>query len=78
MKMTLFRAGVEQNPELIVEVSGLLDNLRSAWRQIDSGTAESAPKPDEMEFTPKNAGFPGSSPPPVVENGYGSSFSISA
>jgi flagellar protein FliS len=76
MKTTLFRAGVEQNPGLVVEVSGLLENLRSAWRQIDSGAAVSTPKSDEMEFIPKNAGFTGS--PPVVESGYGKSFSISA
>lgn len=77
IKMTLFRASAEQNPDLIVEVSGLLENLRSAWRQIDSQNTVSTPKSGEVEFIPQSSGFPGNHPP-VVESGYGSSFSISA
>ena len=34
MKRTLFKAGAEQNPALVVEVTGLFENLRSAWRQV--------------------------------------------
>ena len=41
MKTTLLRAGVEQNPDLVVEVEGLLENLRSSWKQIDSGASAS-------------------------------------
>ena len=70
IRMTLLRAGMEQNPDLLVEVSGLLESLNSAWRQIDSGAAGSSTVPDE------NDGYHGK--PPVTENGYMSSFSISA
>ena len=66
IKMTLLRAGVEQNPDLLIEVMGLLENLHSAWRQIDSGAAESSPGA-------------GNGNPPIDEDaGYMSSFSISA
>ena len=70
IKITLLRAGVEQNPDLLVEVMGLLENLHSAWRQIDSGVAESSPESDN------NAGYPGNKP--AAEDGFMSSFSISA
>ena len=77
MQTTLFRASLEQNPDLLVEVSGLLENLRSAWQQIDSGNAAPASEYGKVEtVTIKNAGFQGN--PPVVESGYPSSFSISA
>jgi len=68
--MTLLRAGVEQNPDLITEVSGLLENLRSAWHQIDSGAVESASESGKSAKFTEN--------PPVSEGGYMSSFSISA
>ena len=67
MKMTLFRAGAEQNPGLVVEVLGLLENLRSAWRQVDSGNA--APAKESAVFQENT---------PVAEGEYMSSFSISA
>ena len=70
IKMTLLRAGMEQNPALLVEVSGLLENLHSAWKQIDSGAVESSPEFDE------SGGFHGN--PQVVESGLMGSFSISA
>ena len=76
MKTTLFRASVEQNPAMLAEVSGLLDNLRSAWRQVDSGAVASDQKSGETGTAPQNNGFFGKSP--VVESGYGKSFSISA
>ena len=69
VKMTLLRAGMEQNPALLVEVSGLLESLHSAWKQIDSGAVESSPEFD-------GAGFHGN--PQVVESGLMGSFSISA
>jgi len=74
MKTTLFRAGVEQNPKLLVEISGLLENLRSAWKQIDSGIT--ALEPNNVESFP-GAGFQ-MNPPPVADRGYIKSFSISA
>jgi len=76
MRSTLFRASVEQNPALIVEVSGLLEDLHSAWQQIDSGAIVSAPNSDDMGYAPQNAGFPGNIPP--VESGRIRSISISA
>ena len=36
MKANMLRAGAEQNFDLIAEVYRLLENLRSAWRRIDS------------------------------------------
>jgi len=39
MKANLLRAGAERNPDLISEVIKPLENLRSAWRDIDSGPA---------------------------------------
>ena len=75
MKTTLLRAGVEQNTDLVKEVSGLLENLRSAWQQIDSGAAINA-----LESAKKNAmqsaGFSGN--PEAGEDGGMGSFSISA
>ena len=73
MKMTLFRASAEQNPALLTEVSGLLENLRSAWKQIDSGT--DVPSVDSDAPVSK-AGF--HETPQVVESGYMKSFSVSA
>jgi flagellar protein FliS len=75
MKATLLRASVEQNPDLIVEVSGLLENLRSAWQQIDAGSIASSLESAKAESI-QNAGF--NEPAPTAEGGYMSSFSISA
>jgi flagellar secretion chaperone FliS len=33
MKQQVFKSTVEQNPQPLAEVSGLLENLRSAWRE---------------------------------------------
>ena len=76
MKMTLLQAGVDQNPDMVVEVLGLLESLRSAWRQIDSGAAASTLEFSKMQSI-ENAGFPGN-PQEAAESGYLSSFSISA
>jgi len=73
MKTTLLRAGVEQNPALIVEVSGLLENLRSSWKQIESGASASVLESAKMEAL-QNAGLSGDSG--TVEGG--KPFSISA
>ena len=43
MKSNLLRAGTEQKPDLIADVFRLLENLRSAWRQIDPGAGATAP-----------------------------------
>jgi len=67
MTSTLFRAGMEQNPDLVVEVSKLLDTLRSAWKQIEITTAS-------QEYP--NSGFQESVP--AAGGGRLSSFSISA
>jgi len=75
MKTTLLRAGVEQNPGLVVEVSGLLENLRSSWQQIDSGTSAAALEDAKMEAM-KNAGV--NEEPEAVEGVNMNSFSISA
>jgi len=75
MKTTLLRAGVEQNIGLVVEVSGLLENLRSSWQQIDSGTSAAAMEAAKMEAM-KNAGF--NDEPATVEGVNMNSFSISA
>jgi flagellar protein FliS len=75
MKSTLLRASVEQNTALIVEVSGLLENLRSAWRQIDSEAALSAMASAKLESL-KNAGMKEESN--TAERGGMNSFSISA
>ena len=75
MKTTLLRAGVEQNTVLVKEVSGLLENLRSAWKQIDSGAAITALEAAKMKSM-QNAGFNGNSE--SAEDGGMSSFSISA
>ena len=75
MKMTLLRACTEQNPELVVEVLGLLESLRSAWRQIDAGAAAAAMESARLNSF-GNAGF--NAPTPDAESGYMSSFSISA
>ena len=75
MKTTLLRAGVEQNPSLVVEVSGLLENLRSSWQQVDSGTSAAVMEEARMEAI-KNAGFNEES---AVDEGLNmTSFSISA
>lgn len=75
MKSTLLRASVEQEPKLIAEVLGLLENLCSAWRQIDSSAVVTS---DELgKLNPvQNAGFPEKLP--VVDGGLLGSFSISA
>jgi len=75
MKTTLLRASVEQNPGLVVEVSGLLENLRSSWQQIDSGTSAAALESAKMEAI-KNTGFSEGSD--VAEGVNMNSFSISA
>jgi len=75
MKTTLLRAGVEQNSDLVKEVSGLLENLRSAWRQIDSGAAITALESAKMNAM-QGAGFNGN--PEAAEDGGMGSFSISA
>lgn len=75
MKTTMLRASIEQNPALIVEVSGLLENLRSAWRQIDSGAAAANMKPGDVK-SGQNSGFAGK--PPAADVGYVRSFSFSA
>jgi len=75
MRTTLLRAGIEQNPALIVEISGLLESLRSAWRQIDNGTNVPALNTGEMKAV-QSGGF--NEKPPVAERGYLRSFSFSA
>jgi flagellar protein FliS len=74
MKKTLLRASIEQNPDLLVEVSGLLENLRSAWRQIDSGAAAAM----ESGETGSVQGAGVSENPQTDEDQYVRSFSISA
>ena len=75
MKTTLLRAGAEQNPGLITEVSGLLENLRSAWRQIDGGTTASELESNGIKSL-QSAGI--TENPPASESEHMSSFSISA
>ena len=75
MKTTMLRASIEQNPDLIVEISGLLENLRSAWRQLDSGAGASNQKSGDMK-SGQNGGFNGK--PPASDVGYVRSFSFSA
>jgi flagellar secretion chaperone FliS len=36
MKQQIFKSTVEQNPQPLAEVSRLLDNLRSAWREVSA------------------------------------------
>jgi len=76
MKMTLLRACAEQNPDLVVEILGLLESLRSAWRQIDSSAVAAALESSKMKSI-ENTGFLHENPPDV-ESGYLNSFSISA
>ena len=57
MKRTLFKAGVEQNQALIVEVTGLLENLRSAWRQV--AKVNTAPSVSSEVAVPSDMNLPG-------------------
>ena len=75
MRMTLLRASTEQNPNLVVEVLGLLESLRSAWRQVDSGAAAATLESSRMKSI-NTSGLSGN--PEDAESGYLSSFSISA
>jgi len=75
MKITLLRAAAEQDPDLVVEVLGLLESLRTAWRQIDSGAAAAALESIKAKSM-ESVGFPENHP--AAESGYMSSFSISA
>ena len=77
MKMTLFRAGAEQNLGLLAEVSGLLETLRSAWREIDSGAASSPVESSIEVKSLQDAGF-NENYPTAADDGYVKSFSISA
>ena len=59
MKRTLFKAGAEQNQELVAEVAKLLENLRSAWRQVvEANAAPSVPSeatvPPDMNLSEVN------------------------
>ena len=75
MKTTLLRAGAEQKPGLVTEVSGLLENLRSAWRQIDGGNTASGLNTGGLQSI-QDAGI--IEKPPTAESEHMSSFSISA
>ncbi|MDR0311653.1 MAG: flagellar export chaperone FliS [Acidobacteriota bacterium] len=75
MKSTLLRASVEQNPDLVVEVLGLLENLCSAWRQIDSSAVVATNELGMVEPV-RNAGFHENTP--ATDGEYLGSFSISA
>lgn len=75
MKMTLLRAGAEQSIKLVDEVYGLLESLRSSWRQIDSGAAAATLELSKMNSI-DNTGFQEN--PPAAGSGYLNSFSISA
>lgn len=61
MKRNIFRANVEQNPHLLVEVEGLLENLRSAWHQVV------AQNPSAPVHYPTGPGLPnaGAMQPPI-------------
>jgi flagellar protein FliS len=43
MKQQIFKANVEKRPEPLAEVAGLLENLRSAWRELAIKTPAAAP-----------------------------------
>ncbi len=44
MKQQIFRANMEISVDLLSEVIGLLENLRSAWREVaDQATTDSSP-----------------------------------
>jgi flagellar protein FliS len=84
MKRTLFKAGVEQDPALLVEVEGLLKSLGSSWRQIAAGNAvqpvpvpvrKAAPIPSNVDLAGAAAA---SAATAATEAAYSKSFSISA
>jgi flagellar secretion chaperone FliS len=61
MRQQVFHANVEQRPEPLAEVAGLMENLRSAWRELvvqaqRAESATAAPQPGLMTNT--NAAAP--------------------
>lgn len=66
MKQRIFTGNLQQKGEPLAEVAALLDNLRSAWRQL---AAETAPV-QAAEAFPAAAfpSTPASAPPPTVSS----------
>lgn len=52
MSRRLFEANATNNPAILDEIHGLLDDIRSAWEQIGPNAAQSAP---QMAFLQENA-----------------------
>ncbi|BEV15216.1 flagellar export chaperone FliS [Herbaspirillum sp. DW155] len=44
MSRRLFEANATNNPAILDEIHGLLDDIRSAWEQIGPNTAQAAPQ----------------------------------
>jgi flagellar protein FliS len=52
MGQQLLTANIKNQPELLVEVHGLLTNLRSAWLEIDPAAPATAAQPAGQELAP--------------------------